>query len=190
MTGKDIIKITVNLVVIYIIGGVILAGVYAKTAPIMYRKNIEEKDAALKQMMPQADKIDKLGLWEPHHKHAEYYVAKKGGETIGYIVETFGKGYSSYIDILVALDKNLTVEAINVLHHGETPGLGDEIEKPYFKDRFKGKTMEHLVVKKEETKDDVQAISGATISSRAVTEDGVKNGVKMLKEKLSSEVKQ
>jgi electron transport complex protein RnfG len=189
VTAKDIIKITLNLVVIYVIGGLILAGVYAKTAPIMYKKNVEEKQAALKKMMPDATSIDKIGEWEPHEIHAEYYVAKKGGDLIGYIVETYGKGYSSYIDILVAVDKNLTVEKIDILHHSETPGLGDEIQKPYFQDQFKGKTFAHLVVRKEATKDDIQAISGATISSRAVTEDGVKKGVEMLKEKLSSEVK-
>jgi electron transport complex protein RnfG len=189
VTAKDIIKITLNLVVIYVLGGLILAGVYAKTSPIIYKKNLEEKQAALKNMMPDADNIEKMGDWEPHEKHAEYYVAKKGGNVIGYIVETYGKGYSSFIDILVAVDKDLTVQKIDVLHHSETPGLGDEIQKPYFQDQFKGKTLAHLVVRKEATKDDIQAISGATISSRAVTEDGVKKGVEMLKEKLSSEVK-
>jgi electron transport complex protein RnfG len=188
MTTRDIIKITLNLVAVYIAGGLILAGVYAKTAPVMFKKNIEEKQTALKQMIPEADSIDKLGVWEPHHKHAEYYIAKKGGATIGYIVESFGKGYSSYIDILTAVDKDLAVRKINILHHAETPGLGDEIEKDYFKNSFKGKTIDHLVVKKEETREDIQALSGATISSRAVVEDGVRNSVKMLKEKLSSEV--
>ena len=45
-----------------------------------------------------------------------------------------------------------------------------------------------MVVIKGEAPDQVEAITGATISSRAVTEDGVKNGVKMLEEKLSGEV--
>lgn len=212
MTGMDMVKITLNLVVIYIIGALIMAFVYAKTSPIMFQKAKEEKEAALKIMMPEADRIVKLGDWKPHDKHAEYYAAQKCGEIkiknikdektgemkeekeclnpedIGYIVEGFGKGYSSYINLLVSVDRNFIVRKISVLHHAETPGLGDEIEKDYFQDQFKGKSEANLVVVKGETKDKIRAITGATISSRAVTEDGVRNGVKMLKEKLSGEV--
>jgi len=57
MTAKDIIKIALNLVVIYVIGGLILAAVYAKTSPIMYRNAEEQKKQALKQLIPDADKI-------------------------------------------------------------------------------------------------------------------------------------
>ncbi len=185
MTAKDMIKITINLVVIYVIGGLILAFVYAKASPIMYKKAEEEKQAALRTMMPEADKIEEIGKWEPHHKHAGYYVAKKGNEEVGYIVESFGKGYSSYINMLVSVDKSFTVKKVNILHHAETPGLGDEVEKDYFLRRFENKSVDNLVVVKGETQDKVEAISGATISSRAVTEDGVRNGVKMLKEKLT-----
>jgi len=188
MTTKDMSKIAINLVIIYIVGGLILAFVYAKTSPIMFKKAKEEKEAALKTMMPEADKIESRGLWEPHHKHAEYYIAKKGDEEIGYIVEGFGKGYSSYINVLVSVDKNFSVKKVKILSHAETPGLGDEIENPEFLNQFSGKGIDNLVVVKTETTEKIQAISGATISSRAVTEDGVKNGVKLLKEKFSGEV--
>jgi electron transport complex protein RnfG len=212
MTTKEMAKITFNLVVIYVVGGLIMAFVYAKTSPIMFIKAKEEKEAALKLMMPEADKIAVLGEWEPHEKRAEYYAARTCGEIritqvkdektgemkdeeeclnpsdIGYIVEGFGKGYSSYIHVLASVDNNFIVQKISVLGHGETPGLGDEIEKDYFLSQFKGRSAENLVVIKGETPDKIQAITGATISSRAVTEDGVKNGVTMLKEKLSGEV--
>jgi electron transport complex protein RnfG len=180
MTVKDIIKITINLVVIYLIGGAILAAVYAKTSPIIFKNNEEAKKQALKALMPEADDIKKMGDWTMHEKHAEYFVAKKGNDTIGYIVQSFGKGYSSYIDTLIAVDKDFKVQKINILHHAETPGLGDEIETESFKGQFKGKDFDHLKVLKTETTEYIQAISGATISSRAVTEDAVKNGVDFL----------
>ncbi len=209
MTIKDIIKIAFNLVVIYVLGGLLIAFIYAKTSPIVYIKQKEEKEAALKTMMPDADKIEVLGTWEPYEKHAEYYIAKvceeekiekiKDEQTgdfkeikkcikdkeIGYIVESFGKGYSSYINVLVSIDKNFVVRKINILHHGETPGLGDEIEKDYFLNQFVGKTVDHLIVEKRETQENIEAITGATISTRAVAEDAVKNAVKMLMEKVS-----
>lgn len=180
MTGKDILKITMNLVIIYLIGGAILAVVYAKTSPIMFRNAVIEKQRALKALIPEADKIEKMGDWTIHEKHAEYFVAKKGNDVAGYIVQSFGKGYSSYIDTLIAVDKDFNVQKINILHHAETPGLGDEIETESFKGQFKGKDFDHLKVLKTETTEYIQAISGATISSRAVTEDAVRNGVDFL----------
>jgi len=170
-----------------IVGGLILAAVYARTSPIMYRNALLEKETALKKLMPDADKIEKAGDWSVHEKHAEYFVAKKGDKIIGYIVQSYGKGYSSYINTLIAVDTDFKVQKISILDQKETPGLGDEIDTAAFKKQFEGKDIDHLKVVKTETTDDIQAISGATISSRAVTEDAVRNGVaflmKTLKEK-------
>jgi electron transport complex protein RnfG len=180
VTGRDILKITVTLVVFYVIGGFILAFVYAKASPMIYKNNEEAEKRALKELMPEAEDISKLGEWSIHDKHAKYFIAKKGGETVGYIIQSFGKGYSSYINTFIAVDKDFKVRKINILSHGETPGLGDEIEADSFRNQFKDKDIEHLKVLKTETKEYIQAISGATISSRAVTEDAVKNGVAFL----------
>ncbi len=212
MNSLEMVKITFNLVVLYVIGGLVMAYVYAVTSPIKFQKEKAEKEAALILMMPEADKVDKLGDWHPHEKNAEYYAARKCGELkinvvkdektgemkeekecldpvdIGYIAEGYGKGYSSYIHILASVDKNFLVKKISILGHAETPGLGDEIEKDYFLNQFEGKSADNLVVIKGETEDKIVAITGATISTRAVAEDGVRMGVEMLQEKLSKEV--
>lgn len=187
MNKKDIAKITLNLVIIYLVGGFILAVVYAWTSPIMYRNAVLEKERALKKLVPDADSIEKLGDWTVHDKHAEYFAAKRGGSVIGYIVQSYGKGYSSYIDTLIAVDNSLRVQRIDILGHAETPGLGDEIEKDSFKKQFPGKDYERLKVVKTQSPEYVQAISGATISSRAVAEDAVRNGVEFLIKTLKSE---
>lgn len=183
MTSKDIIKITVTLVVIYAFGGLLLAGVYAKTSPIIFQKNKEEKEEALKKMVPEAvSPPRKEGDWSPQHKHAEFYSVEGAEGPLGYVVETYGKGYSSYINVLVAVGTDFVVRKIDVLHHGETPGLGDEIETAWFKKMYEGKGIENLEVIKGDTTDKIQAITGATISTRAVT-NGVKDAVALLKEK-------
>jgi electron transport complex protein RnfG len=85
---KDILKITMNLVVLYLAGGLLLAAVYARTSPVIFIKNKIEKEEALKAMVPEADRVpEKLGDWHPHEKHAEYFVAKKGEEIIGWILK-------------------------------------------------------------------------------------------------------
>lgn len=211
MTIAEMIRITFNLVVIYLIGGLILAVVYGITSPIKFQKEKAELEAALLTMIPEADNIEELGEWEPHHKHAKYYVGQKCAdvrvdiitdektgkekeekecidpEDIGYIVDGYGKGYSSYIHVLSSVDKDFILRKIKIQGHGETPGLGDEIEKDYFLNQFIGKSSDKLVVIKGETEDKIQAITGATISTRAVAEDGVRKGVEMLMERLSGE---
>ena len=181
MTGKDILKITLNLAVIYIAGGLIIALVHAATSPIRYHNKVVAEELALKSLVPDADKIEKLGDWKIHEKDAKYFVAKKGEATIGYVVQSYGKGYSSYINTLIAVDRDFRVKKVKILDQKETPGLGDEIEDDSFTDLLKGKDVDHLKVLKTETKEYVQAITGATISSRAVTDDAVKNGVKFIK---------
>ncbi len=193
MTGKDIIKVTLNLVIVYLVGGFILAFVYANASPRVFKNNEETEKKALKELVPDADSNEKHE-WTVHDKHAKYFIMKKGGDTIGYVIQSFGKGYSSYINTFIATDKDFKVQKINILGHGETPGLGDEIETDWFKNQFKDKSIDHLKVIKGDTKEDIQAISGATISSRAVTEDAVKNGVayliKTVKEGGNTDVKQ
>lgn len=180
MTRKDILKITLNLVAVYLAGGLILAVVYATTSPIMYRNAVIQKQEALRLLIPEADRIDKLGEWTVHDKRAEYFIAKKGETIIGYIIQSFGKGYSSYINTLIAVNPDMTIRQINIIGHAETPGLGDEIETEAFKKQFAGKGVDRLKVIKTGTAEDIQAISGATISSRAVAEDAVKSGVEFL----------
>lgn len=243
---RELFKITANLVIIYLVGGLLLAAVYSVTSPIIFIKTKEEKEAALSKMMPlhlianiPAEKADlvlalmpegitpdkedldggeirfdalvdiydkelaklkkkirktgatfvghrsdnivtKVGDWESY-KHAEYFRVDQDDALTGYIVETYGKGYSSYINILVAISPDYTVRKINVLQHGETPGLGDEIELSWFKDMFRDKAIENLEVVKGETKDKIQAITGATISTRAVT-NGVRDALVMIKD--------
>lgn len=183
---KDIFKITMNLLIIYLIGGFIISFVYAKTSPIIYKNKIKEKNMALRKLLPEADSIEKIGSWKIHEKDADYYIAKKNSNTIGYIIESYGKGYSGYIEVLISLNTDMTVKNISILSHTETPGLGDEIVKDYFINQFRGKDVDHLIVQKNETNVYIQAISGATISSRAVTEDAVKNAVMFLKNKLKA----
>lgn len=179
MTGKDIFKITLNLVIVYLIGGFILAFVYANASPRIFKNNEKAEQDALKLLIPGAD-FKKLGDWTIHDKHAKYFEAKKSDETVGYVIQSFGKGYSSYINTFIAVDRDFKVLKINILGHGETPGLGDEIETDVFKNQFIGKDIDHLKVLKTDTTEYIQAISGATISTRAVSEDAVKNGVAFL----------
>ncbi len=184
---KDMIKITLSLVAIFVAAGVIMGVTYKYTSPVRFLAEKKEKEEALKKMAPDAtDPIVSAGTWTgAKEKSYEYYKATSQGKTVAYIAETAGKGYSSYVAMLVSLDIDLNIREVNILHHGETPGLGDQIEEGVFLDQFKGKSLLQLVLLKKETKENIQAITGATISSRAVT-NGVKDAVEMLVEKYGA----
>lgn len=178
---KDMMKITLSLVAIFIAAAVIMGVTYKYTSPVRFAAEKKEKEEALKEMAPDAtDPINPSGEWRSiHGKPYEYYLATSGGRPVAYISSTAGKGYSSYIAMLVSMDTDFRIRDIKILHHGETPGLGDQIEEKGFIDQFKGKGLANLVLLKMETTENIQAISGATISSRAVT-NGVKEAVQTL----------
>jgi electron transport complex protein RnfG len=141
-------------------------------------------------MAPEAtDPVKAAGKWTVHGKSYEYYVATSSGRPVAYIASTSGKGYSSHIQMLVSLDKAMKIKDVKILHQQETPGLGDQIEdRKLFLDQFRGKGLLQLVLIKAETKENIQAISGATISSRAVN-NGVKDGVQTLVDKYGAGLK-
>jgi electron transport complex protein RnfG len=177
ITRTDIIKIAFNLVVVYVTGGLVLALVYAATSPVIGRNAEIEKAAALRRILPEAEKIEKLGQWIAHETPCEYYSAQKNSAVCGYIVESYGRGYSSQIHLLIAVDTMMRIVRLEVLSQSETPGLGDAVESNWFKGQFNGKSIAQMNISKTPTETGIQAITGATISSRAVTEDAARNAL-------------
>ena len=96
----------------------------------------------------------------------EIYTIYSDGDEIGYGFLATGKGYGGDIDILIGLNTDMMVKGVTIVSHTETPGLGDRIVKPSFTDRFIGLEITDVAVPAEGGK--VDAISGSTISSKAV----------------------
>jgi electron transport complex protein RnfG len=87
--------------------------------------------------------------------------------------KTSDQGYSSVIEVMSGMLIDGTVTAIKVLSHNETPGLGSKVAEKEFAIQFKG----------AKNLDNVQAVTGATISSRAII-DSVKKRIEKIKELL------
>jgi electron transport complex protein RnfG len=98
----------------------------------------------------------------------EIYPAKKDGEMIGYAVRSATeKGFSGHIGIMAGFNPDGSIFNITVLEHKETPGLGTKMTLPEFKDQFKGKDPSKFRMKVKKDGGSVDAITAATISSRA-----------------------
>lgn len=161
--SSSTIKIALNLAGACIISGIIIAIVYFLTNDIAIQKKAELNTLALKSLVTEADK------YLPIEGKAGWYRATKNDQVIAYIIPSESKGYGGTIKLLVAVGPDNKVLKYTIIESKETPGLGDKAAKPSFYDQFTGKTSEHLKVTKDAgNKDDIQAISGATITSRAV----------------------
>ena len=98
-----------------------------------------------------------------------WFHASQGVTNCGFILPAEGKGYGGSIKILVAVKTNGRIIDFKILSHNETPGLGDRAALPPFRDQFKNKTAENLELVKNHDTNFIDAMTGATITSRAVT---------------------
>ncbi len=96
------------------------------------------------------------------------YPVKKQNTPAGYAVKTFSeKGFSGHIELMAGFNADGTINSITVLQHKETPGLGTKMAEPKFLDQFFGKDPESFTLKVKKDGGQVDAITAATISSRA-----------------------
>lgn len=161
---SSIFKIAINLAVACIVSGLIIATVYFFTHDLAVQKAEELKTQALESLITGVDEYTEIS------GKNQWYTASADGEIIGYIVPSESKGYGGSMKFLVAVSPEGTVMSYTVIDANETPGLGDKAEKSPFIDQFPGKTSEQLEVTKDaNNSENILAISGATITSRAVT---------------------
>jgi electron transport complex protein RnfG len=98
----------------------------------------------------------------------EVYPAKKDGELVGLAVKTYSKkGFSGQIGLMAGFKPDGTIINITVLEQKETPGLGTKMAEAPFKDQFMGKNPGDFTLKVKKDGGKVDAITAATISSRA-----------------------
>jgi Na+-translocating ferredoxin:NAD+ oxidoreductase subunit G len=98
----------------------------------------------------------------------DVYIIQKEGENIGYSFVTIGKGYGGNIRILISLESDFNIKNISIMSQTETPGLGDRILSPAFTEMFVGLEADEVALRS--AGGEIDAITGATVSSKAVTE--------------------
>lgn len=166
---REYIRMVVVLMIISLFSGAVLAQTYKVTIPKINENALKKQEAAIIKVIPGAKSFKEVskdgvtafeGLDENGNKVGMAFIAKSGG-------------FGGIITMMVGVDmeeKKLT--GMTVLSHLETPGLGARIQEDWFQEQFKGKSFDDGFVVKE----DVDAITGATISSTAVAK-GVKDSL-------------
>ena len=181
---NKIIKNTIILTVITLVSGVALGAVYEITKAPIANAQEEAKQEAYKQVFEDADSFDDLEVDAKEAAEAvkaagvddgaeinEAVEAKQGGETIGYVITaTDPNGYGGDIQVSVGIQNDGTVNGIAILSINETAGLGMKASEPEFYEQYSGKQTDHFYVSKDGGEgEQIDAISGATITTRAVT---------------------
>lgn len=183
---NKIVKNAVILTVITLVSGLLLGFVYEITKAPIAAAQENAKQKAYKEVLKDAKEfetyadfnekdaqkiLDSAGLNEEYI--SEVAIAKDGsGEVMGYVVTAVTKeGYGGEIKVSVGILNDGTVAGIEILSISETAGLGMKAAEPEFKNQFKDKKVEKFAYTKtgEEGDDKIDALSGATITTNAVT---------------------
>jgi electron transport complex protein RnfG len=159
-----------------------LGFVYELTKEPIEMTLLNKKLDAIKQVVPEFTNNpdeDMFKLPTGEGDSLEVYPARNGEEVVGYAVRSYtNNGFGGYIGFMVGFKPDGTIYNISVLEQKETPGLGTKMvpegtsEKPEFKDQFMGKNPADFTLKVKKDGGQVDAITAATISSRAFC-DGV-----------------
>lgn len=183
---NKIIKNTLILTIITLVAVTLLGLVYEVTkAPIATAQENAKQDA-YRTVLADADSFEEYADFDASEAAkalkdggytsddiTEVAVAKdKSGEDMGYVVTvTSHEGYGGDIVISVGILSDGTVKGIEMLTISETAGLGMKATEPAFKDQFKDKQVEKFAYTKtgEKGDDKIDALSGATITTNAVT---------------------
>ncbi|HBG13413.1 MULTISPECIES: RnfABCDGE type electron transport complex subunit G [Clostridia] len=188
MKNGGFMKDALILFVITLISGFLLGGAYQITKDPIEKATEAANMAAYKKVFPEAaeftsdDKMEaavescntellsqnfgKVGV------ENAFQAVDASGTALGYVITSYsGDSYSGVVKISVGIKEDGTINGIEFLEISDTPGLGLKAKEPAFKDQYAGKNKESLTVTKSGNAGDgeINAISGATITSSAVT---------------------
>lgn len=173
----EILKVGVILFLITAVASAILAGVNGVTAPVIAENNRLAQEAAMKAVLPEATEFEKC----MDYPTVDMIVSEiyKGSDA-GYVVKVNPNGYGGTISLVVGIDNELKVAGVEVVSQSETAGLGSNCTKEDFRAQFVGKTENIEVVKSNASGNQVDAISSATITTKAVT-NGINSAILAVK---------
>jgi electron transport complex protein RnfG len=174
----EILKMTAFLVVVCALSALALAFTDAKTRPLIEEQKRLQEEAARREVLPGAEAFEAV-------KEGVLRGLDGSGALVGYVGKTASKGFGGKVEILAGVDPQGRVTGVKVLAHTETPGLGTNAVNPKGPviGSMLGRDAGRMRLKKDDPGGAVDAITGVTITSRAITE-----GVRAILEEMSDVV--
>ncbi len=168
---KDIFKPIIVLTSICIIIPLALALTNYVTVDKISKLAKENQINAMENLVS-AEEFSNQTITTDDGASTEYAVAVNGGNPSAYIFTLSAKGYGGDVSVMTAIDISGKIIGVDILDaSNETPGLGQNVTKENFYSQFTEKNGEITVVKNgaDASKNEINAVTGASISSRAVT---------------------
>ncbi|MEW4414745.1 RnfABCDGE type electron transport complex subunit G [Clostridium sp. AN503] len=192
MSKGGFMKDALVLFAITLVAGACLGGVYGMTESVIAQREQDAKEEAYRTVLADAASFETDDLTELLATGNEEIAGlgygnvvvdeavtglDASGALVGYVVTATSKdGYGGNITVSVGIQADGTVAGVEFLTLAETAGLGMNAQKPEWKGQYAGKNVDAFTVTKNGASADneINAISGATITSNAVT--GAVNG--------------
>ncbi|MCX6338896.1 MAG: RnfABCDGE type electron transport complex subunit G [Candidatus Aureabacteria bacterium] len=196
---RDVLKLTVLLTVVCLLNGLALGLVYEVTRGAIAKTAARTVAESLKLVVPQADRFSEKKECPLAGGRAIAYreAYSRSGELIGYALASERQGYQSVLKVLVGINPQGVIQGVKVLEQAETPGLGSRIDelkvsetiwtcianlfnkknagaadqRPWFQEQYRGLAAgEITLLRPSQGGKGIHALTGATITSRALTQ--------------------
>ena len=165
---KDYFVPTITLFIICLVATFLLGMTNSVTAPIIAELAVETEKKSRQIVFADAASFGEAVISDDGTSVVT--ALDESGAVIGHVVVNTAKGYGGDISVMTGVDADGKVTGVNVLSHAETAGLGAKAAEESFRDRFIGLVQGITVSKDKAGENSIDAITGATITSRAVTE--------------------
>ncbi len=167
--NENPVVLSAVLLVISVIVALILSFTNSITADKIAENTQKEQDAAKKEVLAEAKVFEDVKYADDLIK-AVFKGKDEMGAPVGWCVNVAPNGYGGEIDIMVGITADGKLSGIKVVSNSETAGLGAKCTQSEFSGQFAGKNAPLSVIKNGEAEsDEIVAITGATITSKAVT---------------------
>ncbi len=170
-TNSDVITPTAVLTIICIVVTLALSSANMITAKKITELSVKNQNDAMSKLIDADEYKAETAVLDG--ETVNYHTAVKDGENIGYIFTVDEKGYGGTVSVMTAINTDGTVAAVEIIDaSNETPGLGQNVKNSNFYTQFKGLADNITVIRGGSANADnneINAVTGATISSKAVT---------------------
>ena len=162
-SGPNIAKLVIVLTLVSAVVAAILGGVNAITKDKIAAITEQKTNDALAEVLP----VNEGETYTELDSTGDSTITHVWEAPSGHVVELVVSGAQSMIDLVVGVDNDGVVTGVSIIDHGETPGLGAKATESSYRDQYIGVNAPAAVNKDGGS---IQALTGATITSRAVTD--------------------
>lgn len=160
----SLVRIAAVLTLICTLVALLLAGVYSMTNEIYEQNILRVKQEAIASLFDRETVTTEALDLTLDMAVEEAYRVSENGALLGYCANVKSAGFGGDIDMMIAIDPSGALLGVQIVSMSETPGLGSRAGEEAHLSQYKGLGSDKTLTLGEE----IDAISGATVSSKAV----------------------